>query len=202
MNAGFRFRSAAVLTCAVAVAVVSAQAPSQADADSMRAKLAFVGETGDRLPDATLQPVRTSFTDREANAYLKVYGPAFLPLGLTDPQIEIAGLGRVTTRGLVDLDVVRLSRQRDWLDPLNYLSGLLEFTATGVVTGSSGKGVAVFESATLAGISVPKSIVQELLRYYTTTPEWPNGFDLDMPVELPANIQSVLFEPGRATIIQ
>ena len=195
-----RFVLAAVLASAVAVA--SAQAPSQADAESMRAKLAFIDETADRPRDENPRPVRTSFTDREVNAYLKVYGPTFLPHGLIEPQIDIGGPGRVTARGLVDLDAVRLSRQRDWLDPMAYLSGLLEFTATGVVTGSNGKAVTSFESATLAGISVSKSIVQELVRYYTTSPEWPNGFGLDEPVELPANIQSVLFEPGRATIIQ
>jgi len=194
------FVSVAFLACAVAVA--SAQAPSQGDADSMRAKLALIGETGDRSRDENSRPVRTSFTDRELNAYLKVYGPTFLPHGLTEPQIDIGGSSRVTARGLVDLDAVRLSRQRDWLDPMAYLSGLLDFTATGVVTSSNGKAVASFEAATLAGISVPKSIVQELVRYYTTTPEWPNGFDLDEPVELPAGIQSVLLEPGVATIIQ
>ena len=195
-----RFVLAAVLACAVAVA--SAQSPLQADADSLRAKLAFVGETENRPRDEDLRPVRTSFTDREVNAYLKVYGPTFLPHGLTDPQIVIGDPGRVTARGIVDLDAVRLSRQRDWLDPMNYMTGLLDFTATGVVTGSNGKGMALFESATLAGISVPKRIVQELVRYYTIGSEAPTGFDLDEPFELPANIQSIVFEPGRATIIQ
>jgi len=191
-----------VLAAVLAVAVASAQAPLQADAESMRAKLAVISETGDHPPDENLRPVRTSFTDREVNAYLEVYGPTFLPRGLTNPQIGIGDPGRVTARGIVDLDAVRLSRRRDWLDPMAYMTGLIGFTATGVVTGSNGKGVASFESATLAGISVPKSVVQELVLYYTTTSEAPNGFNLDEPFKLPANIQSVLFEPGRATIIQ
>jgi hypothetical protein len=191
------------VSVAVLVSVVaSAQAPSQADAESMRAKLAFIEEAADRPPAESPQPVRTSFSDREVNAYLNVYGPSFLPDGVVDPQIEIGDAGRVFARGLVDLDAVRLSRQRDWLDPMAYLSGLLDFTATGVVTGSNGKAMASFESATLAGISVSTSIVRELVRFYTTTPERPNGFDLNEPVDLPANIKSVFFEPGRATVIQ
>lgn len=197
---GHRLVLTAVLACAVAPA--SAQPPLQAAADSMRAKLAFVSETGDRPPDRDLQPVRTSFTDSEVNAYLKVYGPIFLPQGLTELQIGIGDPGRVTVRGIVDLDVVRLSRQGDWLDPTSYMSGLLDFTATGIVTVSKGKGMALLESATLAGISVPKILVEELVRYYTAAPEAPNGLELDEPFELPANIQNVLFEPSRATIIQ
>lgn len=195
-----RVLSAVVLVCAVAM--VSAQAPSQADADSMRAKLELIHGAGNRLRDENSQPVRTSFTDREVNAYLQVYGPTFLPDGLIELQIDIGGRSRVAARGQMDLDGVRLSRERDWLDPMAYLSGLLEFTATGAVTGSNGKGVVSFESATLAGISVPETIVREVVRYYTTTPEWPNGFDLDEPFELPANIQSILFETGGATITQ
>jgi len=195
-----RFIWAAVLACVVAGAL--AQASSQADADSMRAKLVSIEETGNRPRDERLRPVLTPVSDREVNAYLTVYGPTFLPDGLTDPQIDIGDARRVSARGLVDLDAVRLSRQRDWLDPMNYMSGLLEFTATGVITSSNGIGVLTFESATLGGFSVPKSVVQELVRYYTTTPAWPNGFNLDEPVDLPANVQSVLLEPGLATIIQ
>jgi hypothetical protein len=179
-----------------------AQAFSQGDANSMRDKLSLIGETGNVRRDEGLPPVRTPVTDREINAYLTVYGPTFLPRGLTDPQIEIGSARRVTARGLVDLDAVRLSRQRDWLDPMNYMTGLLDFAATGVITCSNGIGVLSFESATLGGFAVPKSIVQELVRYYTTTPEWPNGFNIDEPVDLPANIQSIVLEPGRATIIQ
>jgi hypothetical protein len=190
----------AVLVCAGAVAF--AQSPFQTDADSAHAKLTLIDEAGERPRDQDLQPVRTSIADRELNAYLKVYGPTFLPQGLADPQVVIGDHGRVRASGFVDLDAVRLSRQRDWLDPMAYLTGLLPFTATGIVTGSNGTGVASFESATLADVSVPKSVIQELVRYYTTTPDTPNGLAFDEPVELPAKIQSLLFESGRVTVIQ
>lgn len=185
-----------------AVVVASAQVPLQADADSMRAKLAFISETGDRATDESRRPAKTSFTEREVNAYLNVYGPTFLPDGLTGPGINFDESGRVAARGIVDLDAVRLSRQRDWLDPMAYMTGMVDFTATGVVTSANGKGVALLESATLAGISVPASVVWELVRYYTTVLEASTGFDLEEPFELPANIERVLFEPGRATVVQ
>jgi hypothetical protein len=100
------------------------------------------------------------------------------------------------------LDAVRTSLQRDWRDPLAYLTGSLEVTAVGVVSTANGAGMARLETATVAGVSVPRSLLQELVRFYTTTPERPTGFDLDEPFALPLGIRSVIVEPGRATIAQ
>jgi hypothetical protein len=61
---------------------------------------------------------------------------------------------------------------------------------------------AQFESATVAGLSVPKSVVQELLRFYTVTPDRPQGFDLDEPFMLPADIRRVVIQRANATIVQ
>lgn len=189
----------AVASAALAVA---AQELSQADADSMSAKLAVIRETGaaERARDAP--PVHTSFTERELNAYFAAYGPTFLPDGVIDPRFAIGDRGHVAARGIVDLDAVRKSRQRDWLDPLAYLTGSLEVSAAGFVIASNGMGVFRFESATVAGLSVPKTVLQELVRYYTRTPEMPNGLALDEPFELPANIRTVALEGGRVTIVQ
>ena len=155
------------------------------------------GGCGPRPPAAP--PVRTTFTDREANAYFRHYGSTFLPTGVVSPQVALAEAGRVTARALVNLDAVRTSQPRGWLDPLRYVTGMLEVTAAGVVSGSNGTGVFHFESATLAGVSVSKALLQELVRYYTTTPEQPNGFDLDKPFDLPSGIRSV--ESGRGTAV-
>jgi len=194
------FALAGVLACAAAVA--TAQAPSQAEADGLHAKLVFIVETGASQRGKDAPPVSTSFTDDEVNAYLTAYGPKFLPDGITHPHVGIGDQGSVTVRGIVDLDAVRRSRERGWLDPMAYLSGSLEVSATGVVVGSNGTGVAHLESATVGGVEVPKRVVQELVRYYTKSPERPNGFDLDEPFGLPMSIDSVLSERGRATIVQ
>jgi len=184
------------------VAVAAAQPLSRADADRADAKLAFIIETGESRRGHGAGPVLTSVTDRELNAYFEVYGPTVLPEGIVDPRVGIGDGGRVAARGTVDLGAVRRSRERDWLDPLAYVTGSLEVTATGVLNGSNRTGVFQFESATVGGVAVPKSVLQELVRYYTATGERPNGVDLDAPFELPANIRSVTFERGRATIVQ
>ena len=49
---------------------------------------------------------------------------------------------------------------------------------------------------------VPKRVVQELLRYYTRTPDRPEGYGLDTPFELPAEIRSVTVGAERVTVTQ
>ncbi len=60
------------------------------------------------------------------------------------------------------------------------------------------RGTFALESATLGAVPVPKSLLQELVTYYTRSPELPNGFDLDKPFDLPANIRQVELQRGAA----
>lgn len=168
----------------------------------MSAKIMRIQEATASPRASSAPPVRTSFTDRETNAYLRYYGSTFLPSGIANPQVAIGDGGNVTARAIVDLDAVRVSQARSFLDPLAFVTGSLEVIASGVVAGADGWGTARFTSATVAGVSVPKSVAAELLRFYTRTPERPNGFEFDKPFELPAGIRSVVAERGRATIVQ
>jgi len=49
---------------------------------------------------------------------------------------------------------------------------------------------------------VPKSVIQELLSYYSRTPENPAGINMDDPFELPAQIREIRVAPGAAIIVQ
>jgi hypothetical protein len=191
-----------IIVIAVVAAVAAAQELSRADAESMSAKLEFIIDIAESAREADAPPARTAFTDAEINAYLMHYGPTFLPPGVADPRVRVGDPGHVSARGVVDLDAVRRSRKRAWHDPLAYLTGALEVTATGIISAEDGVGVVQFESATVAGISVPQRVVQEIVRHYTVSPERPNGFGFDEPFELPANVRSVTFEHGRTTVVQ
>ena len=59
-----------------------------------------------------------------------------------------------------------------------------------------------YESATVGGVSVPKTVAQELLRFYTRTEERPRGFAFDEPLGLPAGLRAVSAERGAATVMQ
>jgi hypothetical protein len=187
---------------ALGAAAAHAQEPTRAEADAMQTKLTRVAAAAETPRPANAPPLRTTFTEREINAYLALDGPAFLPPGLAMPQVLLGDDSRVRARAIVDLDGVRRSRERSAFDPLAYLRGAVEVVATGRVEGSGGEGLIRYESATVGGVTVPKTVAQELLRFYTSTPERPRGFAFDEPFALPAGVRAVSAERGAVTVTQ
>ena len=59
-----------------------------------------------------------------------------------------------------------------------------------------------FESAAIGRLPVPKIILQEIVSYYSRTPENPSGLDIEEPFMLPARVQEIQVEVGRAIVIQ
>jgi hypothetical protein len=103
---------------------------------------------------------------------------------------------------LIDLDGIRKSRQRGWTDPLSYLTGQMQLTASGVLVTQNGVGRFQLESAQISGVTIPKSLVQELLSYYSKSAENPTGISLDDPFELPARIKEIRVGRGEAMVVQ
>jgi hypothetical protein len=150
----------------------------------------------------TAQPQRTTVTEQEVNAFLIFDAGDQLPAGVVEPAITIIGTGRVSARAMVDLDAVRKQKPRGLLDPLNYATGHLVVTATGVLTTSNGTGMIELQSAALGALPIPKVILQEIVSYYSRTPERPAGIDLDAPFALPARIREIQVQTGRAVVVQ
>ena len=69
---------------------------------------------------------------------------------------------------------------------MNYLTGRLPVTATGMLTTSNGVGRFELESARVSSIPVPKMLLQGIVSYYSRTPDNPSGISLDDPFALPA----------------
>ncbi len=189
--------------CALAVALVfgRGQSLTQQDADRLEKKLTAVLERGAKT-GAPNGPLRTVVTEREVNAYLKFQGAEQLPVGVVNPSISIPELGRVAGVATVDLDAVRSARERVWSDPLAYVSGVLEIRVVGRLRGVDGRGTFDLESATLGGVPIPKALLQEIVFYYSRTPESPGGFTLDQPFDLPQRIRQVDLQRGAAVIVQ
>ena len=186
------------------VVALTAQGLTKQQADSMAVKVQAIYVRGELPPGAGTAPapLRTSFSQQEANAYFHHYGPQFLPAGLVDPRVAIADASRVQARAVVDLDRVRTAKHRGWLDPLAYVTGSVEVTLAGRLFAANGVGVIRFESATVGGVDVSESVVQELISFYTVTPENPRGFRLGEPFDLPSNIRAVQMAAGAATVVQ
>jgi hypothetical protein len=198
-----RARLLAALAAVVATAAwSSAQQLTTRDAESLEKKLSAVLARGAAPPARTRVPVRTSFSEREVNAYLKFSAREQLPKGVINPEVSLAGERRVSAHAVVDLDAVRTSKERGWLDPAAYLTGSVDLHATGLLQTANGMGTFQLESASVGGVSIPKSLFQELVTYYSRSPDLPGGFDLDKPFELPAHIREVEIQRGGATVIQ
>jgi hypothetical protein len=176
---------------------------TRAEADAMQTKIDRVVATAEAPPRrASAPPLQTTFTEREINSFLTLDGPDFLPAGIAMPRVRLGDDSRVEARATVDLDGVRRSRERSVFDPLAYVTGAVEVVAIGTIEGSDGEGLIRYESATVGGVAVPKTVAQELLRFYTTTPERPRGFAFDEPFALPAGLRAVSVARGAATVTQ
>src|SRR5258708_23759709 len=148
------------------------------------------------------RPRTTPVTDGEVNSSLKFLAGSQVPVGIVDPTLHAAGNGRVTGRAIVDLDAVRTQKRRAWTDPLGYLTGRLPVTAAGALTTHAGVGQFTLDSAAISGITIPKSLLQELLSYYSRTAEKPSGINMDEPFKLPAAIQEIRIGTGSAVVVQ
>src|SRR5262245_40948115 len=148
-------------------------------------------------------PLKTTSEEIELNSYLRYGVTDLLPVGLTEPSAQLAGSGRATLRGVVDLDLVRKAQgKKSWYDPTAYLTGRIPILVTGVLTTNEGVGRFNVERVEVKGVPVPKRLLQEILSYYTTSPEYPNGVNLDDQFTLPAKIRKADIEVGRAIIVQ
>jgi hypothetical protein len=175
---------------------------SKADGDRFQTKLTRIVTTGNTPRAAQRAPLSTVVSDAEVNSYLRYHAQEQIPVGIVEPLLNAHGNGIVTGRAVVDLDAVRKQRQRGWLDPMGYLTGRLPLTARGRLTTENGVGRFELESAEISGVTVPKTLVQELLSFYSRTPEDPDGINMDDPFELPAQIREIRVAPGTATIVQ
>jgi hypothetical protein len=175
---------------------------NKADGDRFNTKLQRIVALGNTTRAKSAPAQNTQVTDAEVNAYLKFHAQEQIPVGVVDPLLFANGNGIVSGQAVVDLDAVRKQKQRGWLDPMGYLTGRLPLTARGRLTTTDGVGRFELESAELSGVTIPKTLVQELLSYYSKTPENPNGINMDDPFELPAQIREIRVAAGSATIIQ
>jgi hypothetical protein len=107
------------------------------------------------------------------------------------------GAGKVSGKAIVDLDIVREKQSSGgWFDPTSYLGGKLPVTAIGRIVTWDNKGKFEFESATINGIPLPKSLLAQMVNFFSRTPDNPRGSSIDDTFELPAKIQRIDVNAG------
>ena len=191
---------ALTLAAASGVALRGDVRASRRDADLLRQKVATINAHAER---PTRQGRRTTVTENEVNAYLVYDAKPQLPTGVVEPFVTILGPGRISGRAVVDLDAVRKQKNpTSLLDPVNYLTGRLPVTATGLLKTGNGVGHFQLESASVGGVPIPKILLQEIVSFYSRSADSPSGIGLDDPFALPARIREIQVERGQAIIVQ
>jgi hypothetical protein len=197
---------AAVAGRATTIVFADAVRFTKADSDAFHRKLELIVNGGPSTGAAAATAAKTrqtSISDRELNAYLRHELRNQVPTGVTEPTVTIMGEGRIVGSAVVDLDAVRQSRtSSSWFDPVRLLTGSMPVTATGLLQTQQGTGRFTLESAEISGIPVPKTVLQQVVSYYTRTMENPSGVNLDDPFELPAHIREIRVQPGQAIVVQ
>jgi hypothetical protein len=213
-----RLRSVAAfglsLTIATALVILDSAVPveaqtrlTQQDADRCQTKLgrisAFAAKPKPKAAAGSAAATQTTqLTDTELNAYIKFNLKNEVPAGVVDPTLTAMGEGKVRGAAVIDLDTVRKQKQRSWTDPLGYMTGKLPLTASGLLITQNGIGRFQLESAEISGITIPKSLLQELLSFYSKSTEKPSGISMDDPFELPASIKEIRVGKGEAMVVQ
>jgi hypothetical protein len=191
---------ALLLLLGLAGAAMAALQLSKEQGDSLARKIDGINK------NAATEPVRsktTPMSEPEVNSYLAFNIRDKIPRGLANPEIRIVGDGQLAGRVFVDMDEFKRHRSSGgFLDPLSYITGQVPLTARGVLRTRDGKGQFQLASAEIHGVPVPKPIVQELVTFFSRTPENPNGFNLDAPFNLPAKIREVPVKQGQALVVQ
>jgi hypothetical protein len=194
-----------ILAGTIAVATMAAaDVYTRADSTSMRQKVERIVQA-ERTVAQRRAPagLTTPLTQREVNSYLRYDLAPQVPVGIAEPVITILGEGRLLGEAVVDLDAVsRANPPKGFFDPMRLLTGRLPLRVQGVLVTTRGTGRFSLESASLAGLPIPKSVLQTLLSHYSRSQEKPDGIGLDDPFALPAAIREIRVEPGRAIVVQ
>src|SRR3954470_6544365 len=187
---------------AVALAWLHVHADGKAnkrDAAMLKQKVATINERADK-PSKTARKI--TVTDTEVNSYLVYEAKDQIPVGVVEPTITAVGPGRLSGRAIVDLDAVRKQKApTSLLDPMNYLMGRLAVTAVGTLKTANGVGHFELESSSVGSVPIPKILLQEIISYYSRSPQKPGGIGLDDPFELPAKIREIQVDRGQAIIV-
>jgi hypothetical protein len=198
----FSLQSTAVTTAALLLLLASLQAvaTSKPQADAFAKKLAIIKQHAERSPETAR---RTTVTEGELNSWFVYRAPALLPTGVKDPRVTVVGNGKLL--GVVTVDLEDIGKQRSSggsLDAWKLLGGRLPISLTGILRTKDGRGQFELQGADIAGIPVPRVLVQEIVTHYTRSDEKPNGVRLDEQFSLPASIKQIDVGQGQAVVVQ
>jgi hypothetical protein len=83
-----------------------------------------------------------------------------------------------------------------------WLKGQLPVEVRGRLTAEKGIARVEITRTEVAGLPIPTTLLQDIVTYYSRSPEFPSGVDLGAPFELPARIREIHVNARQAVVIQ
>ena len=144
------------------------------------------------------RPRSVEVTETELNSYLNLTLGPKVPPELSNVAFQIVP-GRLQGTGLLDLDKLKAKAppQGPW-SPLNLLTGLVAVDLKTQLSSQDGMGTLMVDEVRLGGVSIPISLLQQMVQGATRTRDNPGGFDLGAPFRLPYAIKRVRLGSGKA----
>lgn len=139
-------------------------------------------------------------SQRQLNSYVNLSLGRSLPRGVTGLELAIHK-DRLGARALLDLDRVKQQLPDGAISGvLAYLTGTVPVELVGRMWSTNGTGQVQIEQATVAGVSVPASLIAQVVSLSTRSRAQPGGIDVLAPFRLPWTARQIRLEPGRALV--
>jgi len=135
-------------------------------------------------------------TEGELNSFLNL--SAKMPAGLAELEIHLER-DRVGAKAMVDLEQMG-AKQGGSLNRLALLGGRLPVEVKGRLSNDGGFGSLDFELVRLGPVSIPVTVLAQLVASATRSAENPQGFDIQSPFRLPYQAKRVRLQPGRVLL--
>ena len=182
-------------------APVAAATVSRQNAEAFSQKVSLIRQHGDLGPRGGAR--RTPVTQDELNSWFAFGAQPYLPNGVSQPEVTIVGRGQLAGQAIVDLDAIAKRRATgSTFDPWAFIGGRVPVKVAGILHTRDGMARLEIQSAEISGVPVPPTLLQELVSFYSRSPERPQGVRLDETFALPANIRQIEVGQGQAVVVQ
>jgi hypothetical protein len=181
-------------SCSTRAPVTTTKPP----AAGLQEKLDELQENSAKSP---IPPKTIAFAEDEVNVFLAAYLKDKIPQAIGEPHVTILSDSQIAAKVIVDVDEIKRTRKRN-SGALNFFSGKTPVMLRGDLTTRDGQGRFNLRYAEVNGLTLPKSLVLELLTSHTRTRQNPQGFDLEKPFDLPLKIRELILRPGELLVVQ
>ncbi len=140
------------------------------------------------------------FSERSLNGYLRFQGKSLLPTGLSKVSIEMQGEGRLIGTGMLNLDEMG-DFPGGSTGALQLLSGSLPVSITVGLEETDRRLHFSIEVVQIGPVTLPSTLAGLLVRRYSVSERYPDGFDVSVPTLLPSAVRDIHIQQGRISIV-